>query len=126
MQLFAWADVGFLILAQQGNQAADPNAWLGPVLNLVLPAVGILAIFYFVVMGPEARMRDEQAKALASIKKNDKVLTQGGIIGVVTKVSADDKILTIRTAESTYLDVYRSYITRKVTDTDSGEAAKTG
>ncbi|HEY1064984.1 MAG TPA: preprotein translocase subunit YajC [Pirellulales bacterium] len=117
----AWAELGFLVLGQ-----ADPtaNAWFQPLVQLVIPCVAILGIFYFVVMRAEKRIRDEQAALLNGIKKNDKVLTQGGIVGVVTKESADGKMVTIRTAESTYLDVYRAFIQRKITEASEAEEAK--
>jgi preprotein translocase subunit YajC len=64
-----------------------------------------LAAFYFMVVLPQQRsmkrQQAERAEALLNMKKNDRVVTAGGIHGVVVSVNKDEKTVTIRTDEST-------------------------
>ncbi len=57
-----------------------------PFLLSMLPLVAIFVIFYFLLIRPQQkRMKEHQAK-IDSVKKNDKVVTGGGLVGKVTKV----------------------------------------
>ena len=59
------------------------------------------AAMYFLFYLPSKRERSRQANMLAAIKKNDHVVTAGGIYGVVTDVSKDTNKVTVRIDEST-------------------------
>ncbi len=60
-----------------------------PFLLSMLPLVAIFVIFYFLLIRPQQkRMKEHQAK-IDSVKKNDKVVTGGGLVGKVTKVDDD-------------------------------------
>jgi preprotein translocase subunit YajC len=64
-------------------------------LNLLLLAA---ILFMFIVVRPQQRQAKELQKALAELKKNDRVVTSGGIHGVV--VSSSDAVVTIRIDEN--------------------------
>jgi preprotein translocase subunit YajC len=68
----------------------------------------IFAIFYFLLLRPQAKERQRHDEMLKSIKKGDEVVTTGGIIGKVVHV--EEKRLTIKTGESTRLTVDRARI----------------
>ncbi|WP_164116681.1 preprotein translocase subunit YajC [Sphingorhabdus sp. Alg239-R122] len=71
----------FIIAAAAGEQP--------PFLLSMLPLVAIFVIFYFLLIRPQQkRMKEHQAK-IDSVKKNDKVVTGGGLVGKVTKVDDD-------------------------------------
>lgn len=70
--------------------------------------VVIFAIFYFLMLRPQAKERQRHDEMLKQIKKGDEIVTNGGIIGKVVHV--DEKRLTIRTGENTKLTVDRSRI----------------
>jgi preprotein translocase subunit YajC len=59
----------------------------------------LMALFYFIVLLPERRRKADEARKLAGIKKNDRIVTIGGIHGVVSAVGEGDTI-TIRLDES--------------------------
>ena len=73
-------------------------------------------LFYLVVLRPERSKQQEQAKMLESLKKNDRVVTIGGIIGVVVNTNAGSEEVTLRIDESdgTRLTILRSAISRVV------------
>lgn len=67
--------------------AANPQAapgWLN-----WLPIIGMIAIFWFLIIRPQMRRQKEHATKIAGIKKGDKVVTAGGLIGKVVKVDDD-------------------------------------
>ena len=61
---------------------SESNALLQPLIMFPL----IFLIFYFAVMGPQRRQRQQHEEALRGIKRGDEVVTAGGIIGEVVHV----------------------------------------
>ena len=96
---------------------AQPAPAEGPsMLMQMLPIFLIFGVFYFVMMRPAQKERDQRETMLSALKKNDRVVTQGGLVGVVTAIRADVGIVTLRTHEDTKIDVIRSSIARILTD----------
>ncbi|MCB9743049.1 MAG: preprotein translocase subunit YajC [Alphaproteobacteria bacterium] len=59
-------------------------------LSETLMMLGVIfAIFYFLVIRPQNKQRDEHRKMLAGLKKGDEVVTDGGIVGTVHQVEGD-------------------------------------
>lgn len=76
-------------------------------MSLLLP-VGMIVIFYFLLIRPQnARMKKHRAM-IAAMKKGDTVVTQGGIIGRVFKITDDE--VTIDTGEGGKLRIVRSMV----------------
>ncbi|MDA7881760.1 preprotein translocase subunit YajC [Akkermansiaceae bacterium] len=70
--------------------AADGQSGLGAFMPMIL----ILIIFYFILIRPQTKARKELEARIASITKGDKVITTGGIHGIVHHVS--DKTVTLK------------------------------
>ena len=68
----------------------------------------IFAIFYFLLIRPQAKERRRHEEMLTKVKKGDEIVTNGGIIGTIVHV--EEKRLTIKTAENTRITVDRSRI----------------
>jgi preprotein translocase subunit YajC len=68
----------------------------------------IFAIFYFLLIRPQAKERQRHDEMLKNIKKGDEIVTSGGIIGTIVHV--EEKRLTLRTGENTRVTVDRSKI----------------
>ena len=60
---------------------AEPPTWL-----TWLPIIGMVVIFWFLIIRPQMRQQKEHREKVAGIKKGDKVVTAGGLVGKVTKV----------------------------------------
>lgn len=73
----------------------------------------IIAIFWFLLIRPQRKMAQKHQETLAALKKNDEVMTEGGIIGQVVHLT-DDRV-TLRTAENTRIVVARPKIARVLT-----------
>jgi preprotein translocase subunit YajC len=89
----------FLILFQAGG--------LGGLAQL-LPLVLIIAVFYVLVIRPQQKRQRQLQETISSLRINDKVVTTGGIIGVITAVR--DSSFIIRSADKTILEVARTAI----------------
>jgi len=62
----------------------------GPSLLAQLPFfIAIFAIFYFLLIRPQQKKMKEHQAMVAAVRKGDKVVTAGGIVGKVTKVGAE-------------------------------------
>jgi preprotein translocase subunit YajC len=94
-------------------------------LQSLLPFIAIFALFYFLLIRPQRREQARRQDMLAAIKKNDRVLTAGGIYGVVTNVrpEADEVTVKVDEATNTKLRMTLSSITRVVGDESSEESA---
>lgn len=68
----------------------------------------IFAIFYFLLLRPQAKERKRHEGMLTQLKKGDEIVTNGGIIGKVVHV--EEKRLTMKTGDNTRLTVDRSRI----------------
>jgi preprotein translocase subunit YajC len=72
----------------------------------------MFAIFYFLMIRPQQKQRQERDRMLSSIKRGDKVVTTSGIFGTVTNLS--DKTVTLRVADQVKLEFERAAIGRVV------------
>lgn len=70
----------FEILAAAAGAEAPPG-WVQ-----WLPIVGMLLIFWFLIIRPQMKRQKEHQQKISALKKGDKVVTAGGLIGKVVKV----------------------------------------
>jgi preprotein translocase subunit YajC len=95
-------------------QPTPPGTQPNPTADL-LRMIGTFAIFglifYFVLIRPQQKRAKQHAEMLKSVRPGDKVLTSGGIIGVV--VTVKEKTLTIRSAD-TKVEVTKSAVSEIV------------
>jgi preprotein translocase subunit YajC len=84
------------------------------------PLVVIMVLFYFMLIRPQKRKEQELRQMVHNLKENDRVVTIGGIYGVVTNVQRDSERVTIRVDEGTgtKLRVNMSAIARVLTGED--------
>lgn len=80
-----------------------------PLASLV-PVLAIFAIFYFLLIRPQQKKQQELDAMLKALKKGDRVLTSGGVYGVITALRGQDVELKI--ADDVRVLVSRSYISR--------------
>src|SRR5262252_1499869 len=72
-----------------------------------LPIVAIFVIFYFLLLRPQQRKAKEHKALLASVRRGDRVVTGGGILGLVTKV-IDENYVQVEVAEGVRVKVLKS------------------
>ena len=75
-----------------GSAGAAPPGWLQ-----FLPIIGMVAIFWFLLIRPQMRQQKAHREKSAGVKKGDQVVTAGGLLGKVIKV--DDQYAEIEIAQ---------------------------
>ncbi len=81
----------------------------GSMLIQLLPFILILGIMYFLIIRPQQKRLKEHRDMIASIRRNDTVVTAGGMIGKVTKVIGENE-LQVELAEGVRVRVIRNTI----------------
>ncbi len=76
-------------------QGPTPAGGGGSVTNLLFMVGFMFFIFYFIVIRPQRQRERDRVEMLSKIKKNDHVLTTGGIYGTVMNVKDDEVALRI-------------------------------
>ena len=79
-----------------------------PMWTFVVPMIFMVAIFYFMLIRPQQRKAKEHRQLLENLKRGDKVITTGGLIGVIANI--DDQIVTLEVADKVLIEVGRPYI----------------
>ena len=84
-----------------GGGAFDPS--------FIIMMVLIFAIFYFLIIRPQRQQMRQREEMLKAIRRNDSVVTNGGIIGKVTKV-VDDSEVEVQIADGVKVRIQRAMI----------------
>src|SRR4029079_12235153 len=79
---------------------ANGDAPLGSAWTSLFPLLLIGLLFYFILLRPERRKQKEHGNLLANLKKNDKVVTIGGIYGKVFDVVREQDRVTLKIDEA--------------------------
>lgn len=119
MLMPAWLDAANWVILG----AENPNS--SSLMSLLFPFLVIGLLFYFLMIRPEKRKRAEVARMQEELKKNDRIVTIGGIVGVVVNTQKETGEVTIRVDDNnnTRIRILRSAISRVVTD-DKSDARK--
>ncbi len=101
--------------------AAQPAA---PSMSVMLfPLLLMGGIFYFLVLRPQNKEKKRRTAMLSQIKKNDRVITIGGIVGTVAIAGDDEITLKVDESNNTKITFSRSAIQRVVSLDTAGAAA---
>ncbi len=82
----------------------------GDALTSFLPIILIFVIFYFLLIRPQQKKMKNHREMLSRIKRGDRVLTGGGILGTVTKVKEETDEVTVEIADDVRVDILRGTI----------------
>ncbi len=72
--------------------------------------IGIVAIFYFLLLRPQMKEQKRRREMLSTLKKNDRVVTNGGMIGVISAISDDEVTLKVDDSQNVRIRFTRSAI----------------
>ncbi len=87
------------------------------------PLVLIFVVFYFLLIRPQQKKAKEHRAMVGALRRGDRVVTSGGIIGQVTKVLSDTE-LQVEIAEGVRVRVARSAVSEVVSKTAPAETSK--
>lgn len=99
--------------APPGGGTPQQGSWA----STLVPLLVIFAIFYFLMIRPQQRQQKKHREMLAALKKGDRVVTRGGMMGIVHGIA--DTIVTIEVADNIRVKFTRDAISG-VETTQSG------
>ena len=76
--------------------------------SFVVPMIFMVVIFYFLLIRPQQRKAKEHKALLDNLKRDDLVITSGGIVGKI--ISIDDQIVILEIADKVRIQLARPYI----------------
>ena len=79
-------------------------------LEMIILLVVFGLIFYFFVIRPQSKRQKEQRDLLSNLAKGDEIMTNGGLIGKITKVSHDNENIIIALNDSTEVMISRNFV----------------
>ena len=86
------------------------NPQQGQLFASFLPLAIIFGIFYFILIRPQQKQQKEFKQMLENIKKNDQVVTIGGVHGTIVNIK--EKTFVVRVDENTRLEIDKSAVAR--------------
>jgi preprotein translocase subunit YajC len=89
-------------------QTAGATGMEGNLMSF-LPIIMMFVVLYFLMIRPQMKRQKEQKAMMEGLKKNDEVITVGGILGKITKVT--DAYVTIEIAANTEVVIQKSAVT---------------
>lgn len=98
--------MNFIVYAA-AQDAGAPSAG-GTLLSTLLPFVVMFAIFYFLLLRPQQIQQKKRREMLDNLKRGDKVVTTGGILGEITAIK--DDVVTLKIADKVEIRVQRTGI----------------
>ncbi len=93
----------------------DPAA-----LGQFVPLILIFAIMYFLLIRPQQKKMKDHQKMVEALRRGDQVVTQGGLIGKVTKVK-DNNEIEVELAEGVRVRVVQNTIAQVTSKTEPAE-----
>lgn len=95
----AWA------LGEGGGDATGGN----PVAQL-LPFILMFVVLYFLILRPQIKKQKDSQKMIDELKKGDKIVTSGGLHGVITNLK--DDTISVKIAENVKVEMSRAAVSR--------------
>jgi preprotein translocase subunit YajC len=111
-------DIGFgnlitLAMAAGASGKGQATGWQALVANL-FPIVLMFGVMYWILLRPQQKQEKERKAMLAAIKKNDSVLTKGGILAKVVNVKGDILVVQIDSQKDVCVRVRREGVAQVI------------
>ncbi|MDA8229994.1 MAG: preprotein translocase subunit YajC [Magnetospirillum sp.] len=106
-----------LVSTAFAQAAGVPAAGPAGGIEAFLPIILIFVVFYFLLIRPQSKRMKQHKEMLSGLRRGDRVVTGGGIIGTVTKVVSDTEVA-VEIAEGVRVRVVRSTIQDILTKTE--------
>lgn len=107
-----------MAFAQQGGASTGVGGLLGPLVPILL----LFLIFYVLLIRPQQKKMRELQAMLQGLKRDDYVLTNGGLLGKI--IGLTDQYVTLEIAEKVRVKVARNAIARLAEDPSKGSQSQ--
>ena len=101
--MIEWASTLFLLA--QGGAGRKSS-----IFDYAVPFVAIAILWYFLLFRPQRREKTKRDESLKELKKNDRVVTIGGIVGTIANISQDSREVTLKVDDNTRITMLRNSI----------------
>jgi preprotein translocase subunit YajC len=109
-----------LAMGAPSPPGTEPNP-TGQMLQMVL-MFGVMGVmFYFLLIRPQSRQRKEHERLLGNVKSGDKILTSGGIYGIVSNVK--DKTLMVKIADNVKVEIAKTAVSSVIQKSAEGDGS---
>ena len=103
--------MNFLMAAQKGN----------PMMQFLPLLIIMFAIMYFLIIRPQKQKEKKRLELISNVRKQDKIVTTGGVHGVVTSVKENEVIVRVDDAKDVKIKIDKSAITSVTAPKDEKE-----
>lgn len=98
-----------LLMAGSPGGGGQPNS-----IGFFLPIIMIFLIMYLLIFRPQMKKQKQQKQMLDAIKKGDKIITVGGILGTVAGVKEKEGTLIVKISDTTKIELVRTSVAKIV------------
>ena len=92
------------------HAAAAPAPTGGGAMEMMIMLAVFGLVFYFMIYRPQAKRVKDHKNLMSALSKGDEVLTQGGIVGKIIKVSDEKDFIVVSIADNTEVTVQKGAI----------------
>jgi preprotein translocase subunit YajC len=103
-------------------QGAGAPGGGGDFISMMLPLVLIFVVFYFLLIRPQQKRMKEHRTKIDAVRRGDKVVTGGGIVGTISKV--EDQEVLVEIAENVRVRVMKATITDVLAKAEPADGEK--
>lgn len=97
----------FIPSAMAAQAGAPPNAGQEGIFNILI-IVAFALVFYFIVWRPQSKRQKEHRELVSGLSKGDEVVTNGGVIGKISRV--EDQYLVLEVADNVEIRIQRGAV----------------
>jgi len=101
-----------------GQQAVDPCAGGGST-GMIIWMVLLFALMYFMLIRPQKKQRDQHQKLVESLKRGDRVVTSGGLLGTISGITENTVIIEV--ADGVKVKIQKSHVSGLQADSNAAK-----
>ena len=98
-----------MLLSGSGGTGSQPSTF-----GFFLPLILIFAIMYFLIFRPQMKKQKQQKMMIETLKKGDKIVTVGGIFGVIAGVKEKEGTLIVKIADNTKIELVKTSVAKVI------------
>jgi preprotein translocase subunit YajC len=97
----------------------------GSAFGAFVPLILIFVIFYFLLIRPQQKKVTKHKAMLEAVRRGDRIVNNGGIVGLVTKILPDERALMVEIAENVKVKIMLDMVSSVMSKTEPAPAKKT-
>lgn len=95
--------------APAASSGAALGGGMGQLFNMLAPIL-LVVVIYFLIFRPQQKREKERLESIKKINKGDKILTRGGIYGIVVGLRLEEEIIVLKIADNVKVEVHTNAV----------------